>query len=432
MADLVGKTLRNPTDREHKKQYYLSRLVGSGGMADVYQAFDKLRATNMAVKVLRRDVASDPRFFQAFKKEAKILSQLQHPNIVRLYEFGRDGDLVFIVMAWVDGSDLKQKLMQHSDVFSLDEVSAILTPVASALNFAHQMDVYHCDIKPANILLQNRGKEVLLTDFGVARWASERTGGGTVPYMAPEQFTSATVSPRTDIYALGVTVYEMLSGGQVPFQGSPTSPGNTTRDKIAWEHVNLPLPNVRQYNPGLPERVVAVVDKALKKDPNQRYSTPLEFSGAFEEARGSEGPIASVSQTILQPPPYISAPSVKQTPLPRPSTGQPRNIRPALKRFTPYLYARSGERVGQTIPIPRHGLTIGRGANSQLRLLERSVSRSHARIIWTQRRMYLQDENSALGTYVNGQRIPAGVPIPLNHGDVIQTGYYQVFEFQVK
>jgi serine/threonine-protein kinase len=186
MAELVSKTLNN--------QYYLRRLVGSGGMADVYEAFDKVRATNMAVKVLRRDVASNSRFYQAFEKEATILRELQHPNIVRLYEFGRDGEIVFIVMAWVDGSDLKQKLMHHSDAFSLVEVSAVLKPVASALNFAHQIHVYHCDIKPANILLQNDGKEVLLTDFGVAQLASECTARAQNPAQGRSRSGSYRIS----------------------------------------------------------------------------------------------------------------------------------------------------------------------------------------------------------------------------------------------
>jgi len=423
MTDLVNTTL--------KKQYFLRRLVGSGGMADVYLAWDTLRATKMAVKVLRRDLASSQRFNQAFEKEAKFLSELQHPNIVRLYEFGKDGSTVFIVMAWVDGSDLRQKIAGRGRPFSLDEVAHILQPVCSALNYAHQMRVYHCDIKPANILLHQGGKEVLLTDFGVAHWASERTGGGTVPYMAPEQFTDAAVDARTDIYALGVTLYEMLSGGELPYRGDPQSPGNTTREKIAWEHVNLPLPDLRRFNPGIPNGVVAVVEKALKKNPNQRYASAMELWGAFANARGTTGATAVESSTIIQPfLPSIPSPVVKPTP-DFPSVRQKPAARPPLKGRAPHLYGRSGERAGQIIPIAQGEMTIGRSANSQLQLHERSVSRNHAKIIWGRRRVYIQDENSALGTYVNGQRIPSGVPVLLSHGDVIQTGYYQVFEFRI-
>jgi serine/threonine-protein kinase len=418
MANLVGKTL---CDR-----YFLRELIGSGGTADVYQAWDNLRSTRMAIKVLRHDLAISPRFFQMFAKEAELLRKLEHPNIVRLYEFEKDKDVVFIVMDWVEGSNLRQSITNRHRPFSLEETSHILQPVCSALNYAHQQKVFHCDVKPANILLHVDGR-VLLNDFGVARLAHEQTGGGTPPYMAPEQFTKKPADARTDIYALGVTLYEMFSGGQVPYRGdSPDSPGSTTRERIAWEHLNLPLPPLRQFNPGLLEGIELVIQTAMSKEPAQRYATAMDFQKAFEHARMESGRRGSEPRTIIQPLLPQPPPKKEYTPV------SPARSTSGAQRKAPHLVARSGDLAGQIVPIPASGLTIGRSTSTQLRLREPSVSRNHAVIIVARRGVYIRDEGSSLGTIVNGQRIPAGAPVLLRHGDVIQVGYYQVFEYRVK
>jgi eukaryotic-like serine/threonine-protein kinase len=235
MSDLAGTTLH--------ERYFLREKVGAGGMADVYLAWDNMRSTRMAVKVLRRDLAQDPRFYQMFAKEAELLRQLEHPNIVRLYEFGSQDEIAFIIMDWVEGSNLHQTITERKAPLGLDEVAWVLDGICPALGFAHQNNVFHCDIKPANIMLHVDGR-VLLTDFGVARLAQDQALGGTPTYMAPEQFAEDNeVSVRTDIYSLGITLYEMLSGGKLPFRGeTASSQGSTVRDRIAWEHRNLPPP----------------------------------------------------------------------------------------------------------------------------------------------------------------------------------------------
>jgi len=435
MTDLVGTVLRD--------RYFLRQLVGSGGMADVYLAWDQLRSAKMAIKVLRRDLALSPRFFQMFAKEAEVLRRLEHPNIVRLYEFERDGDIVFIVMDWVEGSSLRQKILDRKKPFTPDEISPILQPVCSALNYAHQSQIYHCDVKPANILLHVDGR-VLLTDFGVARLASDRTGGGTPPYMAPEQFVGGSVDARTDVYALGVTLYEMLSGGQVPFRGdSPNSRGSTVRERIAWEHLNMPLPPLSQFNPVISSAVEEVVATALSKDHAQRYISTMALREAFEYARMEPGRTGSISQTIIQtffsksPIPPSSSPIKSEPPAQEPESpiqSPPVASKPPVGTYAlprgPYLMCRSGDLAGQFIPIPNQGLTIGRSSQNQVHLRDRSISRIHATIIRTRRATYIRDENSSVGTYVNGQRV-VGTVI-LHPGDVIQLGYYQVFEYGEK
>jgi len=466
MSDLVGTTLLD--------RYFLRQAVGSGGMADVYLAWDNKRAAKMAVKVLRRDLADNARFFQMFAKEAELLRKLEHPNIVRLYEFDKDGELAFIVMDWIDGSDLRRVIGERRRPFSLDEVAYILQPVCSALNYAHENGVYHCDVKPANILLHVDGR-VLLTDFGVARLATERVGGGTPQYMAPEQFSSGKVTAQSDIYALGVTIYEMFTGGQVPFRGeSSNSQGSSTRDRIAWEHMNLPLPPLHQYNPNISPAIEEFLATALHKDAQQRFPTTLVMMDAFEEARARSGREGGMAQTLISfimpkveptlskpssPPPPSRPPSppIGREPPSRspkrlqtqlPSTTQQlkkliENIRlpspPKIPQFGsgvrskealtgPYLLGRTGDWAQQIIPITKSGLTLGRSAQNRLRLSEGSVSRIHASLIVTRKGVYIRDENSSLGTYVNGERI-AG-PTRLKHGDVIRIGYYQIFEFR--
>lgn len=432
MKTLVGSTLRD--------RYFLRELKGSGGMADVYLAWDNLRATKMAVKILRRDLATDTRFFQMFVKEAELLRKLEHPNIVRLYEFDKEGDLAFIVMDWIEGSNIRQSLNERNKPFSIGEISVVLQPVCSALNYAHQNQVFHCDIKPANILLHIDGR-VLLTDFGVARLATDRTRGGTPPYMAPELFSGGIVNARTDIYSLGVTLYEVLSGGEVPFRGdSPSSQGSTTRDRIAWELTNLALPPLKEHNPSLPDEVETVVMTALSKSPYRRYASAMEMSQAYERARTSAGVdpgghktiVNMISDTLAAKKTTIEKPVPKPEKRQKTPADQDHYPRAARGVRGPNLFVRSGEWPGQAFAIPKSGLIIGRGSQAQLRLRDASVSRKHATIIRTRRGIYIRDERSSLGTLVNNQRIPPDTPVQLRNGDVIRIGYNQFFEFRGK
>lgn len=420
--DLVGTTLN--------KRYFLRELAGRGGMAEVYHAWDNMRATEIAVKILRRDLASSRHFKDALAKEFELLRKLEHPNIVRVFEFESRGDVVFIVMAWVDGGNLRQRLDVLHRPMSLAEVDHILQPVCTALNYAHQMHAFHCDIKPSNIMLHKNGKDVFLADFGVARLASERGGGGTPPYMAPEQF-SRSVTAKTDIYALGVTLYEMLSGGTLPYRGDSKSPGSTTRDRYAWEHTHLPLPPLSQFNPSVPQPILNVVIKALQKDPTQRFETPLAFWESLQRARASSPSVPSRdAETSFEPPP-TQEPARVTSGAPAGSAQPQRTPIAAAAPGTAYLYGRTGEMAGQTFAIPAQGLKIGRGTTCALQLREKSVSRSHATVIVTRRGAYVRDDGSSAGTLLNGRRIPPNAAVTLRPGDTLQIGFFQIFEFRV-
>jgi len=413
MASLENQTLL--------KRYFLRKLVGAGGMADVYLAWDSSRSTQLAVKVLRPDLVHNPRFFQQFAKEAELLRRLEHPNIVRLYEFERQGDITFLVMDWVDGNDLRQTISQRKRPYPPQQAAEILGPVCSAMHYAHQNGVFHCDVKPANILLHKDGR-VLLTDFGVARLASEHISGGTPAYMAPEQFQGGTIDARTDVYALGVTLYEMLSGGNLPFSGKQSNaPGRTSRDRIAWEHLNLQAAPPSSLNAAIPPAVDTVILTALSKNAADRFPTAMALRESFDYALSQpsrrETGNTVFGSTILQPGGGLPA----VDPPPRVDPGRRKKIR------GPHLIGRRGELAGQPIAIPARGLSIGRGQGSFIRLRERSVSRTHASIICSRSGVFVRDEGSSLGTFVNGNKI-AG-PTKLKPGDVIRVGYGQEFEF---
>lgn len=451
MAGLVGRTL--------SKRYFLRELVGSGGMADVYLAWDNMRATKMAVKILRFDQPEiTDGAYRRFEAEAELLQKLAHPSIVRIYEFLKDGEIFFFVMDWVDGGhNLRREIEQRHKPFSLKEISDILLPVCTALEFAHKHDVYHCDVKPANILLHKDGR-VLLSDFGVARIASGFGGGGTPEYMAPEQFPEfcpgGRVDARTDIYALGVTLYQLLSGGRVPFNGdSSGTPGTTKRERIGWEHCNLSRPPIRKVNPDVPKPIAQVVEKAMDKEQDRRFSSTIELREAFERSgdlrneRGatavipkpSERPLPRLDATLLTLSQAILKPVGRSLPkLDATLVTLGQKIKASTEIFQkshsvikgPCLLAQSGEYAGQTIPLPRGEYLIGRAKTSQLQIKESTVSRKHAALIQTRKGVYIRDENSSLGTYVNGQRI-----IGLNRlqeGDIIKIGHQQVFEYRGK
>lgn len=451
METLSGRTLLN--------RYFLRELVGSGGMADVYLAWDQLRNAKLAIKVLRRDLGTNPRFFDRFATEADILRKLEHPNIVRLFDFERDGEIAFIVMQWVDGSNLRQILTNSKRILSLEDCSRILGSVCSALHYAHENEIFHCDIKPANIMLDIKGNtfDTLLTDFGVAQLADNVVGGGTPTYMAPEQFTGGEIDARTDVYALGVSLYEILSGGNTPYKGiAPLSEGSTTRERIAWEHLYSPPPSLFSVNPNCSLAMERVVLTAMQKNPQNRFSSVMSFLNAFEQAKltmvSEATPVnndvrllisqftqqtKSVTTTIFDK--FFGNESVEQRPSPfEHKETQKANDTIHLKASQTttglnvlgrnhYLYSRSGLYAGQKLPIRMGETIIGRGTQVQLKLNEATVSRRHATIIRTARGVYIRDDGSTLGTFVNGKRILN--PTLLKAGDIIQIGSQQIFEY---
>ena len=306
-----------------RDSYRLERLLGRGGMADVYLAFDLRRQVNIAVKVLREDLAEDPEFVRRFQREAEALARLDHPYIVRFYSFERQGNTAFIVMDYVSGTTLRGRMMESSAPLPLAETTGILRQIGTALQYAHNEGFIHRDIKPGNIMLREDGT-ALLSDFGIARAteASTMTLGplGTPAYMSPEQILGRETDARTDIYSMGVVTYEMATGRR-PFVGE-TGTGTGTTERMRYEHLHAPPPDPRQFNPGLPPAAAQVIMRALAKDPGQRWPDVIGMVRAWETGLGLEHLAAQPSRETGGPRTPLTPPRQAQTP-PRASVGSP-------------------------------------------------------------------------------------------------------------
>ena len=293
MADLIGRTLAG--------RYRVDAFLGKGGMAEVYKVWDMHRSTYLAMKLLYEDLALDNVFLRRFKREAQTLARLQHPNIVRFYELEQDGRQVFMLMDYVEGETLKHKIFDANGPLPLDQIMDIMRPFCQALQFAHNEGMVHADVKPGNIMIDKTAR-VLLTDFGISRMTESATatmvGAGTPAYMAPEQARGEDPIPQTDIYALGIVLYEMLSGER-PFVGELATTTGTTSEKIRWEHMNINPPSLRRLNRQVSVELEAVVMKCLEKSPDRRFGSVLEFMNALEQAcQKMMQPVASV-KTVL-------------------------------------------------------------------------------------------------------------------------------------
>ena len=275
MTSLIGQSLG---------RYHILEQLGEGGMATVYKAFDTRLEANVAVKVIRTERLAPEiagRALMRFEREAKALAQLTHPNIVKVTDYGEFEGQPYLVMPYLEGGTLKE-LLHARGAYPWQEAARLILPVASALEYAHQHNTIHRDVKPSNILITDSG-EPMISDFGVAKIIDDETTMdltgtsatvGTPEYMAPEQVVSKSVDFRADIYALGVVVYEMITGRR-PFQAD-------TPMAVLFKHASEPLPRPKLFVPDLPERVEQVLIKALAKKPEDRYQKMSELATALE------------------------------------------------------------------------------------------------------------------------------------------------------
>ena len=267
-------------------RYALIGVVGGGGMAQVYKARDNILGRIVAVKVLRDQFTTDEQFVARFRREAQAAANLTHPNIVNVYDVGQDGDLHYIVMEFIAGQSLKELITRNAPL-PVEQAISIGAQILAGLEYAHRSGLIHRDIKPQNVLITNDGV-VKVTDFGIAKSVSDlgltEAGQalGTAHYFSPEQAKGERVVPQSDIYAVGVTLYEMLTG-RLPFE-SDNAVG------LAYKHISEPPPSVRLLNPGVPSRLEAIIMKALAKEPQQRYPNAAEMERALRsvEAVGQQ------------------------------------------------------------------------------------------------------------------------------------------------
>ena len=254
-------------------RYEIIKSIGEGGMANVYLAIDTILERQVAVKILRGDLSDDEKFIRRFQREAKSASSLRHPNIVEMYDVGEDDGKYFIVMEYVNGKTLKS-LIKKRGLLNLSEVIDIMLQLTSGIACAHDSYIIHRDIKPQNVMILEDGR-VKITDFGIAmalnnnELTQTNSVMGSVHYLPPEQASGSGSTIKSDIYSLGILMYELLTG-RVPFKGENAV-------EIAIKHMKEQLPSVCKHNSSIPQSVENIVLKACAKNPKNRYNTVAEM-----------------------------------------------------------------------------------------------------------------------------------------------------------
>ncbi len=311
MANLIGQTIG---------KYHIVAQLGRGGMAEVYKAYQPGLDRYVALKVMYSHLADDQDFVGRFEREAAAVARLRHPNIVQVYDFDVQDSRYYMVMEFIEGPTLKAELKERStkgQLFTLAEATRIFGALASAMDYAHARGMVHRDLKPANIMFTAEG-QVVLTDFGIAHMMGDShitlTGQvvGTPAYMSPEQGQGERGDERSDIYSLGVILYEMATG-RVPFEAD-------TPFAIIMKHISQPLPPPTDINPDVPRAVEQVICRALSKNPGDRHPTAGEMAQALRKAVGvtTRQTLAAIPITPIAPMPPIQEVSDVRPGLDRP------------------------------------------------------------------------------------------------------------------
>ena len=261
-------------------RYKVEETLGSGGMANVYRALDTKLDRSVTLKVLKEDYLTDENLISRFPNEARAAASLSHQNIASVFDEGRDGDIFFIVLEYVEGASLKEHILKKAP-FDDETILGVAIQVAEGLSIAHSHDIVHLDIKPQNILVTHTGV-IKVTDFGIARAAKDTTlqaGGGSmgsVHYFSPEQARGGFINHKSDIYSLGIVMYEMATG-QLPYEADNDI-------AVAIQQINNPLPSIAHKNPHVSESVVKIIQKATDKSASKRYKSIDDMAGDMKRA----------------------------------------------------------------------------------------------------------------------------------------------------
>jgi tRNA A-37 threonylcarbamoyl transferase component Bud32 len=296
----IGKSLSG--------RYQIEEMLGQGGMSAVYKATDPNLKRVVAIKLIHPHLSDDPNFVKRFEEEAAAVAQLRHPNIIQVFDFNNDDENFYMVLEFVPGETIQEHLKRlNAEGRRLSVTKAIeyMADICDAVDYAHQRGMIHRDIKPANLMLNVMGQAILM-DFGIAKIVGGQrhtaTGAvvGTAMYMAPEQIKGESPDKRADIYSLGVTLFEMLSG-HPPFEADSAM-------TLMMMHVNDPVPDLRNLNPDVPDDLITVINKALAKDPNDRYQSAAQMAAALRNVLGrikagisAEAPAPPGATTVEKP-----------------------------------------------------------------------------------------------------------------------------------
>ena len=455
VSKLVGQTLGD---------YKLKEVIGEGGMATVFKASQLSLKRTVAVKVLARSEAT---LIERFRREAKAIAALRHRNILIIYEYGEERELPFIAMEYVDGGTLENRLTGRPMDWS--RVVTLIIPVCEALHYAHQHGIIHRDVKPSNILMPQEDWPVL-ADFGLVKRSNEEKGltlsgtfMGTPSYIAPEQARDLLVDARADMYALGVIMFQMITG-KLPFDYE-------TPNRILLAHVMDPPPNPRDLNPACPPELAEIILKTLSKSPDDRYADMQELVVALRTVAATMQPETSAESAL---------PTELTAELAVPTSGSP-EISGGVGGFFKRLFGQQNTEAAQddgSITKPQEQLAIDDGfddeddhtvnldlneitASAQLIVVGKTativlpnkpalvlgrtygksvadidlepygaskagVSRHHARLLRQGEDWLIEDLNSLNGTFINDKQIKAGHPEKLRDGDRIRLSHLKL------
>ena len=312
---MPGETLLN-------NRYELVAQQGSGGMSVIYKAQDRSLGRMVAVKILRPSLTKDPSFLEKFQQEARSVAVMSHPNIVTVHDVGNDGATHYIVMEIIEGQDLKKVIRMHG-ALPLERVLKYSIQICAGLGFAHRSHLVHADVKPQNVLI-NRDDVIKITDFGIAQAVTDTMPQtrsdvvwGSPHYFAPEQARGEKPSPASDVYSIGVVMFEMLTG-RLPYIG-------TSQRELALAHLQAEIPSARELNPNVPEILSNIIAKVMSKRPNDRYKHADQLGHILQQVRerakdagrppafGSTPPPSSVSRRNLGQAPGTPAPRPSRT-----------------------------------------------------------------------------------------------------------------------
>ena len=328
-------------------RYKILTQIGAGGMSLVLKAQDMSLGRVVAIKVLRDSFTRDSQFLNRFLQEARAAANLTHPNIVTVHDFGEDSGRYYIVMEFIEGQTLKQIIRDEAPL-NLERTIDFATQLCAGVGYAHRAGLVHCDLKPQNIMITPEGR-VKVTDFGIARalvsihpQESNEVVWGSPQYFSPEQATGSAPTPASDVYSIGITLYEMLSG-RLPFQSE-------TPQALAMMHVRDEVPSLALYNPTIPEAVERIIKKILSKEPALRYRNADQLGHILQSygERGADVTMGRAAVTVTpSSTPQPSHPSPSSTTPTRPTVSQ--RTRPAptvINRVEEEVYGEEEEDEG--------------------------------------------------------------------------------------
>lgn len=338
-------------------RYRVEQRIAVGGMATVYRGLDTRLERVVALKVMHAGMASDPGFTARFIREAKAVARLSHPNVVNVFDQGQDGDAVFLAMEYVPGWTLRD-LMQDRGALAPRTVLDILEPVLAGLGAAHRAGLVHRDVKPENVLLTEDGR-VKVTDFGLVRAVSGETQAttgqvmGTVSYLAPEQIEQGATDPRTDVYACGILMFEMLTGAK-PYTGDSPM-------QVIYQHISSDVPPPSTLVPGLAPQLDAITTAAAARDANRRPADAVALLAALQHIRRGLAPAQLDAEPGLPSPSYQQQPQVERTSIMRelpPDLVMPRRTPPEERYAPPSRGARRPPRRRRRWVVPAAVLLV--------------------------------------------------------------------------